>query len=334
MSTQENGKSVPSSDSDGSRGTVGLPRALAGATRFLLQRQDSDGAWRDFRVKVGRSDAWVTAYVGARLLRVARQWSIRDVDGALGAAARFLDAARDAAGGWGYNSRCKADSDTTAQAIMFLKEAADLVRPFDYATLAKFQLSDGSFATYRMIDPKHGWGRGHPDVTAVALRALGALLSSDHVIMSRGFARLADHLCSPDPMVSYWWTSRVYLARELLLLARTLPSASDFSLSRIPTSDDGGCFDQALSLEVAVLRGDGPKQLAPLARRLEELQCPDGSWPAAPILRVTDPRSEEFGDEYFRSSPVVQDDRRIFTTATALEALNVAEQLLTAMPVR
>jgi hypothetical protein len=90
----------------------------------------------------------------------------------------------------------------------------------------------------------------------------------------------------------------------------------------------------ALALEVAVLRGDCPKQLAPLARRLEELQCPDGSWPAAPILRVTDPRSEEFGDEYFRSSPIVLDDRRIFTTATALEALNVAEQLLTAMPAR
>jgi hypothetical protein len=321
---------APWSGSYDSDHSLSVPRALRDAMRFLLSRQDSDGAWRDFRVKPGRSDAWVTAYVGDRLSQVARHWSIR-VDGAIMAAARFLDTSRDRAGGWGYNSRCDADSDTTAQTIMFLRQAGGRARLFDYATLAKFQRPDGSFATYQIRDLRHGWGRGHPDVTAVALRALGTVLPSDHVILLRGFASLADHLRGPDPLASYWWSSRAYLARELLLLVRALPKAPSISLRHISVVDSGGCFDQALALEVAVLCGDPPDRLAPLARRLEALQCPDGSWPTIPILRITNPRSEEFGDDYFRSSPTFCDDRRLFTTATALTALSSAERLMTGL---
>jgi Prenyltransferase and squalene oxidase repeat len=301
--------------------------ALLDAIGFLLQQQDSDGAWRDFRVKPGRSDAWVTAYVGDRLLRVAQHHSI-EIDPAISAACRFLENARHKTGGWGYNLLCSPDSDTTAQVILFLKRAIGSVRAFDYATLAKFQLADGAFATYRTKDPTHGWGRGHPEVTATALRALRTLLHPDHLILRRGFARLAEFLRGPDPLASYWWPSHWYLERELLTLAHQSPAASSISMPNANGSDCRGCFDLALALEVAVFRNGDLKLVSELARQLAALQRPDGGWPTLPILRITDPRSLEFGDRWFSSSPVISDDRRLFTTATALVALEAAGRVI------
>jgi hypothetical protein len=54
------------------------------------------------------------------------------------------------------------------------------------------------------------------------------------------------------------------------------------------------------------------------------MQLPDGSWPSAPILRVTKPSSLEPGDAEGLASPVFADDRRLFTTATAAAAIDRA----------
>jgi hypothetical protein len=75
-------------------------------------------------------------------------------------------------------------------------------------------------------------------------------------------------------------------------------------------------FDTALALECAVLRGSRGGELA---RALLRAQLGDGSWPAGSILRLPEPAG--------RPAAVYADNRRVFTTATALSALLQAERV-------
>lgn len=327
MSSLKQVERCPGGDSGESCGPAEIPLAIARAVGFLLERQSSDGAWRDFLLYPGRSDSWVTAYAGSRLLRVLHHWTLAGLRPALEAALRFLDDARGARGGWGYNTRCPSDADSTAQAILFLRQARGQAELRDYAILARFQLPQGGFATYNVSDPNHGWGREHTDVTVVALQALAGILAPDHTILRRGYARLAAHLQERDPTASYWWPSRFYMPRELLALWHACPEAPRCSLPELPLPSNANCFDQALALEVALLRGLPPAQVSDVVRRLRSLQASDGGWPTAPILRVTDPRAQTVDDRYCRESQVTCDDRRLFTTATVMSSLHLFERL-------
>ncbi len=268
---------------------------------FLLRHQDADGAWRDFRTKPGRSDAWVTAYIG---LKLCRQEGMKS---ALDQAARFVLSARRREG-WAYNENCDPDADSTAHAILFLTSMGCQLHPSAYAALAKFQRPCGGFATYGHVPPDHGWGRGHPDVTAAALRALSIQLAPEHDILHRGRQSLA------GATQCYWWSSHFYLPLQLLLLGRDVPQHAHPQ----PTH----CYDQALALEYAVRKGEPAERVQGLAEALRSRCLPDGSWPSAPILRITNPRSRASGDELFLASPIVADDRKLFTTATAVAALS------------
>lgn len=293
---------------------------------FLLRRQRSDGSWRDFLLKPGRSDAWVTAYVGLRLIRFAHGPQRAGVNRAVAAAVRFVETARDPRGGWGYNRSCAPDADSTAQAILFLRAAGSTPALRDYAALAAFQLRDGAFRTYQPGDARGGWCRGHPDVTAVALRALAGVLAPNHVILRRGYRKLAAYLTRRDPTASYWWPSPFYLARELLVLSQQVGGAPAFEVPDPVLVPEASCFERALALETALRRGDqNRRSIGRAARALVALALPDGSWPSAPMLRVVKPASRRVGDRYCSASPVVADDERLFTTATVAAALAFAQ---------
>ncbi len=303
-----------------------LDEPVENAASFVVAAQDADGAWRDFQLKPGRSEAWVTAYVGASLLRVAGALRCVDAAPALAGARSFINAARDPRGGWGYNTRCAPDADSTARAILFLRAIGDEVPLRDYAALAKFQLDSGDFATYRASEGRPGWCAGHPDVTVVALRALSGVLPAGHVILRKGRARLAAYVRETSSTAAYWWPSPLYLANELLRLQREDGGAPRFALSRCDLSSGVSCFHEALALEIAVLLEMGAARRGAISRRLAARQNADGSWPSAPILRITDPLSSALGDRRFRQSEIASDDRRIFTTATVMAALHAAEQ--------
>lgn len=291
------------------------------AAHFLLQRQSTDGSWRDFNLAPGRSGAWVTAYVGCRLLPLAQESIAPEIARAIQAALHFLQNVRHQRGGWGYNTRCEPDADSTAQALLFFRNAGHDVFLQDCAALARFQLSDGAFATYKTGSPDHGWGRGHADVTAVVLRALADVLPSDHVVIRRGCASLLRALSRPKPWASYWWPSDLYLAREVLVLRQAYPQALPL-LPAIPKmAYDASPFEQSLALEVALLQEIPFSHVSGAVRRLLSLQQNDGGWESTPILRVTDPRSRSSDDELCLNSLVGRDDRRLFTSATALSAL-------------
>jgi hypothetical protein len=295
--------------------------ALEKGARFLLGAQSPDGAWRDFDLKPGRSEAWVTSYAGTALVGAAATVRGVNLAAALAGARTFIDAARDPRGGWGYNSRCDPDADSTARTILFLR-AIDAPLPLrDYAALAKFQLESGDFSTYRAFAGRPGWCAGHPDVTVVALRALLEALPPGHVILRRGRARLARYVRETSSTASYWWPSPLYMAKELLLLQREDAAGFHLLLPRSSIPSDDSCFDAALALEIGVLRGAPQEKSFAKARRLASRQNSDGSWPTSPLLRITDPLSTQPGDRRFRSSEIASDDRRIFTTATVMSAL-------------
>lgn len=297
---------------------------------FLLDHQSADGAWRDFSLKPGRSDAWVTAYVGLKLLGVSSRSPDSIASVALAAAARFVAAAKNGDGGWGYNGSCPPDADSTAWAILFLRRMHVPVELRDLAALVKFQSSDGGFTTYRGMRAHHGWGFAHPDVTVVALAALATELPSHHVILRKGYASLEAYLAGGHPMASYWWPSPYYMAWAVCALCRDVPEAPRFAVPPLQLRADACCFERALALEVDVLRGRSAFQVSDRAMRLRAMQLADGSWPSEPILRVADPRSTEPDDAFSRLSPVFADDRRIFTTATVMAATDAAERYLDA----
>jgi len=95
---------------------VKLADAIHGGLRFLLSRQDADGAWRDFPMPPGLSCCWTTAYVLPRV-REAAAFVLSDAHAALdeGVAHLRRHARPD---GWGFNLDCPSDADSTAHALL------------------------------------------------------------------------------------------------------------------------------------------------------------------------------------------------------------------------
>lgn len=294
-----------------------LGRASRFAIEFLWASQDRDGAWRDFQLKPGRAESWTTAYIGLSLLAARERWQHPHLDESLSRAARFLCAARQP-GGWSYNQRCGPDADTTAQVILFFQRFGKPVAMKDYAALARFQLEDGLFATYKSCGGRKGWESGHAEVTAVAMQAMGKVLDSSHAILRRAESSLRSYLKSTHAAKSYWWVTENYLARELLMLARSYSRAPELYALSHRSARGEGAFDRALALEVSAMTDGAPEQLDAALAELIESQTADGSWPVEPILRIPDPRALDFDDPLFKKSFIAADDCRTFTTATVL----------------
>jgi hypothetical protein len=268
---------------------------LAGMTRlagvegglgFLLSRQDSDGAWRDFPLPPGLSCCWTTAYILCRLREAAAIVGVDARAAVDGAVEHLLRHARP--GGWGFNPSCPPDADSTAHALLALPSA----EPKHAAALARHFLPEGGARTYFWPQPGHVWAGPHPDVTATALRALRRWLKPDHALVRTGLPWLAGQ----DD--AFWWTAPHYLRLEKLRLG--LPA----SFAPCSTS----AFDAALALECAVLTGAA----APVAPLLG-LQSNDGGWPSASALRLPAKTGAE--------TKIYTDAKRLFTTATVLSAL-------------
>jgi len=100
---------------------------------------------------------------------------------------------------------------------------------------------------------------------------------------------------------------------------------ADVAQHRCKQTESDGPFLWTNFLEYAVLARQSPARVSALAGALRSRRDADGSWPSAPILRITDPNSHSPGDDRFQASRVVADDRRLFTTRTAVAALTAAK---------
>lgn len=286
--------------------------ALDAGSRFLLERQDPDGLWRDYELDPGQSDAWTTSYAGVALARAVPGLA----QGAL-ARAREAVAALARPAGWGYNTSTACDADTTSWALRLLEG-----RP-GVGALSPYLDESGQAHTF--ADPMFGsWSWAHADVTPAAGLALVAGRGPRWAVELLRDACLAAR--EPDgTWRSFWWTTDAYavaLNLEFLDVSGGIPADAVEAirdwLAVVPAA--ASAFEAAQLVVVAALVG------ADASGRVSELvalQREDGGWPASAVLLVP---SQETGVPGTGQADV----RRLVTTATAIYALaqlNVAKGL-------
>jgi hypothetical protein len=222
-------------------------------------------------------------------------------------AADWLQANELEGSGWGYAESTGADADSTALGILFLQAIGRRAPAPAIHRLLGLRCEDGGFATYGSDQAFGSWTASHVEVTATAALALQAAgTEPDVVARAAAFVRLRRR---PDRLWdSYWWTSPCY-ATEIAVRLLGAP-ARQGSCPAMREIQPASCFDAALRTLVV---GEG-------AEDLRSTQNPDGSWPSAPVLRLTH-RDVYLPETAGDAGPCYADPQRVFTTATVVSAL-------------
>lgn len=299
--------------------TARTAAAIAGALAYLARTQDADGAWSDWTLPPGPSRTWTTAYVGWRLSTL-RPASLPAPD--LDRAAAWLAGAACADGGWGYASATGPDADTTALATTFLRRRG-IASPHGVARLLAHHQLDGGFATYTRAWNHGAWTNSHLEVTATAVLALSAEpgVPPEALHSARRFLRRGR---GPDGLwPSYWWTTPLYATEMALACLEPDPD----QLRAGTAAAVGACETTSgfvLALQVLCLMHLRADELVPArCAALSGLQLPDGSFPSAPVLRLTH-RHVAHPWSAADAGPTFADEARTFSTATAVAALAAA----------
>jgi len=294
--------------------------ALHRAATFLCDHQDENGAWRDFMMPPGRSDSWVTAYIGRALQRLDDAALAPPIE----RAATWLLDHVEHDGGWSYRAgHVPSDADSTAHVLAFLA-ASGRGAISGYQRLLRFQFADGSFCTYDPSPVMGSWGVSHPCVTPAATHALLDVVAADHARV-RGALDWIGEDGRDQLWQSFWWTTPWYacaLALEVLVRAgRELDR--DAIRSRLHAlGEPRSVFDEAMAVRCHVALED-TDAVARGRSRLLATQSADGSWPVVPMLRIV---YQSLNQPWLErdAGQVVVDDRRLFTTATVIHALTLS----------
>jgi len=274
---------------------------------FLAAQQDETGFWEeDWRLPVGSSRMWTTAYVGWRLATSGGGSSDPEM---LRRAADWLEANELPQGGWGYTALAGTDADSTALGVLFLTELGRRAPEGALQRLLSFARKDGGFGTYGAEQSFGSWTASQVEVTATAALALRKARGEGETV-HRAERFLYERRGIDGLWDSYWWTAPFYATEvSARLLGDGARQAAAHALRGLPPAN---AFEQALrSLVMRETAGD-----------LGEGQLPDGSWPSAPVLRLT--RRDVFEPRQSANpGPCFADQRRLFTTATVLAALGL-----------
>jgi hypothetical protein len=302
--------------------TVATPADVAAAVRRAVRRlaeAQQDGHWSDYALPVGTADTWVTAYVLTQLRDLPAGLRDRSVHAASGAALAWLRSARTPGGGWGYNSTCDNDADSTGLAVQALRSHGLPVPPDALALLRRCRHDGGGFATYPPGSaPGAAWTAPAVDVTPTAVDALG---EGRH----RTAAWLLEQRGENGLWRSYWWLSPLYPTASALRLLAGLGHTRPRGRTLRPTREalrgyvGNGAFETALLLRcrIALHLMDSADALLGL---LLDQQNRDGSWPASAHLRLTTPTVHEPWNAV-DAGTVYLDRQQILTTATVVDAM-------------
>ncbi len=254
--------------------------ALDAAQRFLLKNQRRDGHWSEWDLPTGPSDCWTTAYVGYQLA-VGDEPALSDGVAARRAAASWLGRREFEGGGWGYNDRVGADADSTAWALLFLAAERRPGPEAGYERLKSLQQPDGGFATYPPDDGLGSWGASHPDVSALAARALLTLVRGEgsslaaggrtheaELAVGRALQYIASQRKTDGTWSSFWWSSPLYATAAALSLLRVAGLSLDVGSTRtaLRRMSAENPFERALLLDchVQLLLDAGGCEASPL----------------------------------------------------------------------
>lgn len=297
-------------------GDTVLDNAMHAAVAYLLARQAADGHWEDYRLPVGRSDAWVTGYVGVALAESDDSEAVRrSVDHA----ACWLETHRPYPQGWGYNASTGPDADSSAFALTLLRLAGKKPLMADLDWLRQRWHPQGGFATYPRGD---AWGAPHNDVMPAAFLALDG--DDRSALRDDVLGVLARTRETDGTWPSYWWRTCHYATWWSLRLLRVLGVPPDGSAPVVDTCEQHavhGAFDLALVTGIACLQQASPQLIAALAGKLTGMQQADGAWTGGRNLRVTDPHCYQPWSGGTACGALYADDAHLMTTATALRVL-------------
>jgi len=310
--------------------------ALNKGIDFICALQNEKGYWEDFNIsEVGPSNQWVTAYIGCSLINsdIALKYVKKAAD--------WLLASELLGGGWGYNDNTLADADSTSNALRMLASFNEtnenrelLCRLADF--LISFQDNDtGGFLTYRPdsagVLAQSGWCRSEISVTAMAGLAL---LKVDKKRYRNNLLQIKNFLHKTQfkngSWESYWWNGRMYgtsLAASFLWQVGESTAARKGIEWIIGQLDPLlSPFDTALALSALGIASNGQEYREIMGKglnRLTKVQHDDGGWGSESILKVPNPYENLPPWERTGNIPtrLVQDQNRLFTTATVIGAL-------------
>lgn len=329
------------------------------AAEFLRGRYKPGVGFADFMMAPELLPVWVSGYVGVALLewlkcdagaragrRPLRQMLRRMADGLK---------KKQGGGGWAPSAVMPEDADTSAWVLSFLSG----VGPGERATfreavdaLLEYRRADGSFGTYvpGALGPgADGYYDSHVEVTAVVVNVLvkAGLDPCDEII--RGALAYVRAMQEDDGLwQAYWWDGQMYATYHCL---RALKAGHDslegpgrdriIDTIRARQGADGSwgettfgknkAFETALALKSLMLLD--PSLAAEETVRsgitwLLNYQAADGGFYSGPMLRLPareekEPwlRQEWTPDTAYGFGILGRDEKRFFTTATALSAL-------------
>lgn len=288
-------------------------RAIATAGRFLTERQDPDGYWRDYNLEPGRSEAWITGCVGYALClhdHVPQPWRV-----AIDRAAAALLASRRPSG-WGYNRRTACDADSTSWAVRFLVRADAFDDLRGASLLGPYVTSTGAVRTFDTPERFGSWAMQHDEVTPVA--GLALLATGEHQLAGQLRASVLKSWVAGYGWSPFWWNTGAYVSAqslEFLAASGGIPEelAVDERARLLQAGAPGSAFEAAQQLVAAVHLGLA-REVLHAGNHLLGLQADDGGWPPSPALLVPSQRNPS-------QSHVGVDDRRLLSTALAVVAL-------------
>jgi squalene cyclase len=336
-------------------GSSSIAEAISRAESFLVNAQAKDGRWTDFlSPQAGESTQWVTGYIGGVLsLRRPGPPSVKR-------AAEWLAGTELKGGGWGYKADFLPDADSTANALLFLARYESrpeaLSERHAPILLSFWDEKTGGFSTFRPLPFPLGlvymselsvWCRAEVSVSAMAGLALQAIAPrryGDILQAVRNF--LLEAREEAGFWESCWWDGRIYgtwISCAFLAQhgeAEGVERSARWLCSQ--TTDDGGwgdCygapadpFNTALALSVFFLSEQASDYSPVIQKGLEWLlnaQDKDGGWAGSARVREPEPSNHRpWEPEKRRSTVIVFDRNRLFTTATVLRALLESESKL------
>ena len=287
--------------------SLGLTHDVQASTcrgeRYLADRQGSDGLWRDYWLRPGDSEDWVSACC---TLALVRQPAAAEAGmAAARAGGRALLAARRP-GGWGYNRSTVTDADSSAWALRALAALGWAGVRQGELLLRTYLDDDGRAHTFMPPEEADAWGHAHADVTPVVGIALIACGASPASIAQVRQSIVADQSAQGD-WPSFWWAGNAYAtARSIEFLSHSggIPEVcaqrARHWLQKTAQIDHP--FDATQCLSIGALLGE------PCDRVLDALldnQRGEGSWPSSPALLTPSRESGNAGSEGHHDSECV-----------------------------
>ncbi len=299
--------------------------SIARGEERLLSTQAPDGFWRDYWLKPGPSEDWVTACCGLALAAAPRQ--SRTAQGLAEAVGALRSAMRP--GGWGYNRHTVPDGDSSAWALRCLAALGTWPLRQHAPCLERYLDENGRAHTFLPREQAGSWGDAHADVTPVVGMALASIGASHTLVLRTRNAVIADQL-DDGSWHSFWWSTDAYAtARSLEFLSLTggVPArhAERARLWFRSLDEANNSFEAAQRLVISVLLAEPSYEWVDI---LLEMEAESGQWPPSPVLLAPDKeKPEEHG-------PAYADDERVLSAAMVIMALKswLASALAEALP--